>query len=505
MVERIFIALVVSGLLLLTTPQPGVPAHGGAIPQPSQSIDWRAMVPQPLQPSAGRQDPISGAQSQENTLFSVEREVPSQVAAGDTVTVKETLTAKVALDIAAVADTVPSDFTLINGNPIAFKQNLKPGDTLVNSYQLKAPAQPETLVLAGKARGKPTGGNSQAIDLNTPITILPPNVPPTADFTMAPLSARAGQEVTFNASASRDPDGSITNYRWDFGDGTNLVGPDKVTVTHIYTQMNTYTVTLTVTDNGGATTTKSMTVLVGPPLSIFEQIGTSPALVVAAVVTTGVVLTVILFNRQITALFCVDFGLFCPADPPTSVSAPANERTASSTLLEPVGSYPQVNETVNRFIAESDLPLVGVTSIERFEQVDALNRTRLVQLLARQALFIDRTQPTDQFTVRTWSQLSVEARNLLNSAVLSYGSPAAFVAAGVSVGDTILRLTWKTTNGDTFTSFAVIDSRQLVFDTFMSFVPLSTGATSARAGAERSRTMPAAPVMEGTARAWTMR
>lgn len=487
MIERILIALVVSGLLMLTVPQPAVPASREAIPQTTQAVEARAIWQQPLPADPKGRVPIAAPQTQENTLISVSREIPAQVIAGQPFTVKETLTAKVALDLAAIADTPPAGFTVTSGNPIAFKQGLKPGDTLVNSYQLTAPTQPGTVTLTGKARAKPSGADSQVVELNTPITILPPNVPPLADLNVLPTNARSGQTVTFNAGTSRDPDGSITDYRWDFGDGTTLAGSDKVSVTHVYNQMSTYTVTLTVTDNGGATTTKSVTVAVGPPLSVFEQIGASRALVIAAAVTTGMVLTVILFNRQITALFCLDFGLFCPADPEVANAATSTQQTTSSEQSGTMNAYSPATQTMNRFIAESHLPLSGLSSIERFQQVDALNRTRLVQLMTRQALFIDKTQPAGRFVVRTWAELPIEARNQLNALVLSYGSPAAFVAAGISVGDTILRLTWRTTNGDTFTSFAAIDPQgQLVFDTFMSFVPLSTGATSARAESDRS-------------------
>ena len=66
-------------------------------------------------------------------------------------------------------------------------------------------------------------------------------------------SALVGQEITFDASNSSDPDGEIVSYRWDFGDGN--VGEGKV-VTHAYTQVGEYNVRLTVTDNDGMTDTK---------------------------------------------------------------------------------------------------------------------------------------------------------------------------------------------------------------------------------------------------------
>lgn len=63
-------------------------------------------------------------------------------------------------------------------------------------------------------------------------------------------SAYVGDTVAFDGSASYDPDGSIVSHAWDFGDGATGSG---VTVSHAYTTVGTYIVTLTVTDNRGAT------------------------------------------------------------------------------------------------------------------------------------------------------------------------------------------------------------------------------------------------------------
>jgi PKD repeat protein/glucose/arabinose dehydrogenase len=86
------------------------------------------------------------------------------------------------------------------------------------------------------------------------------NESPTASFTTSPSSVSPGDSVTFDASDSADPDGSISSYEWDFGDGSTATGQ---TVSHTYDSTGDYTVTLTVTDDGGATATATTTITVG--------------------------------------------------------------------------------------------------------------------------------------------------------------------------------------------------------------------------------------------------
>ncbi|MCB4791769.1 MAG: PKD domain-containing protein [Elusimicrobia bacterium] len=85
------------------------------------------------------------------------------------------------------------------------------------------------------------------------------NQPPIASFTATPASGQAPLTVAFNASASSDPDGSITSYSWNFGDGQTGSG---ATASHVYITSGTFNAALTVTDNLTATNAKSIAITV---------------------------------------------------------------------------------------------------------------------------------------------------------------------------------------------------------------------------------------------------
>lgn len=79
------------------------------------------------------------------------------------------------------------------------------------------------------------------------------NMPPVANAG-PDRGALVDQILDFDGSLSYDPDGSIASYNWDFGDGISSL---EVYASHAYSAAGTYVVTLTVTDNNGATTQDS--------------------------------------------------------------------------------------------------------------------------------------------------------------------------------------------------------------------------------------------------------
>ncbi|QCB94432.1 PKD domain-containing protein [Cellulomonas shaoxiangyii] len=93
-----------------------------------------------------------------------------------------------------------------------------------------------------------------------------PNLPPTATFD----ATLTGRTLTLDGSAAADQDGTVTSWTWDLGDGTTAEGPTPPA--HTYERAGTYTVTLTVTDDRGATGTRaqSVTVVNAPPVAVFS-------------------------------------------------------------------------------------------------------------------------------------------------------------------------------------------------------------------------------------------
>jgi YD repeat-containing protein len=117
------------------------------------------------------------------------------------------------------------------------------------------------------------------------------NKAPVASFTLSTDTAHLNQTVTFDASSSADPGGSITKYEWDLdGNGTfeTNSGTNKV-VTKAYTTEGTFDVRLRVTDNGGATdvTVRTLTVIGNLPPTASFTVAPNPAIVGQTVTFNG--------------------------------------------------------------------------------------------------------------------------------------------------------------------------------------------------------------------------
>ncbi|HEX6683410.1 MAG TPA: PKD domain-containing protein [Candidatus Limnocylindrales bacterium] len=100
-------------------------------------------------------------------------------------------------------------------------------------------------------------GAATTTSRNVQVGQPPANQPPTAAWTHTCSRILIFRLCSFNGSGSTDPDGTIASYAWNFGDGTTGTGP---TVSKFYTSGGTRNITLTVTDNGGATDSEARTI-----------------------------------------------------------------------------------------------------------------------------------------------------------------------------------------------------------------------------------------------------
>jgi parallel beta-helix repeat protein len=114
-----------------------------------------------------------------------------------------------------------------------------------------------------------TAGLSSTATATVQVAAAAADAPPSAAMAVSPASGLINLSVTANASASSDTDVSpIASYRFNFGDGSAVVGPQSGAIaTHTYTTPGTYTVTVTVTDTAGlsSTATAQVTVTDAPP------------------------------------------------------------------------------------------------------------------------------------------------------------------------------------------------------------------------------------------------
>ncbi|MGQ9794372.1 MAG: PKD domain-containing protein [Anaerolineae bacterium] len=137
------------------------------------------------------------------------------------------------------------------------------GTTANKAKVKKEYAQPGTYIvlLTVTDNGGLSGQASWEVVIEQPTPTPVPNQPPVA-LIVAPPQAQVGMLLVLDGSGSVDPDGSIIRYAWNFGDGSAWNG---ITVNKVYTQTGVYTITLTVTDNMGATGQAVQPITIEPP------------------------------------------------------------------------------------------------------------------------------------------------------------------------------------------------------------------------------------------------
>ena len=121
------------------------------------------------------------------------------------------------------------------------------------------------------------------------LVVHKPNTPPAAAFTTTPSAAVPGERVQFDARESRDGEGMIVSYQWNFGDETTGQGE---TTEHAFSNPGTYTVTLRVIDQDGGEGVLEKQILIADPspASLLQLETSTTSLIVGEALTCRAIL-----------------------------------------------------------------------------------------------------------------------------------------------------------------------------------------------------------------------
>ena len=146
-----------------------------------------------------------------------------------------------------------------------------PADSLPASLAVPVAAGTYYIAVKGVGKGDPlNGGYSNYGSLGqyalTGSVPAAAGQPPTAAASASPASGTVPLTVAFSSSGSADPDGSITAYEWNFGDGS--AAQAGTTASHVYATAGTYSAVLKVTDNSGLTASRGVTITATSPVVV---------------------------------------------------------------------------------------------------------------------------------------------------------------------------------------------------------------------------------------------
>jgi PKD repeat protein len=147
---------------------------------------------------------------------------------------------------------------------------LQTGTASVTSVTVAATVTAGTyyLKISGVGSGDPlTTGYSNYASLGDYVltgSLVPNDInqAPIASATGTPTTGLAPLPVAFSSTGSFDPDGTVTAYSWDFGDGTSSTAASPAKT---YAVAGSYTARLSVTDDRGAVGSATVTITVSPP------------------------------------------------------------------------------------------------------------------------------------------------------------------------------------------------------------------------------------------------
>lgn len=145
----------------------------------------------------------------------------------------------------------PANTNHPNGLPLTYEWDLGDGTTFTTTGNSSFTHTYHAGTFRPSLIVRDDNGGFDATDRTVTVT----NQPPVAVVDWSVGGGAAPLTVHFTGDASFDPDGDPITFLWNFGDGTTST---EANPTHTFTNPGNYTVTLTVTDDGGATGSRSL-------------------------------------------------------------------------------------------------------------------------------------------------------------------------------------------------------------------------------------------------------
>jgi PKD repeat protein len=140
------------------------------------------------------------------------------------------------------------------------------------------------------------------------------------------------EECTFT-DASDDTDGTVESWEWDFGDGETSIEQNPVHVYADVTELTEFEVTLTVTDDDGATGTVTQTVAVAPPAGTVCEDSPGEFVPCSLEIEQDAVVTITLTSRDCTA-----------SGNQLLITQPIQQEVFADGCNEPIGEVYEINE-----------------------------------------------------------------------------------------------------------------------------------------------------------------
>lgn len=135
------------------------------------------------------------------------------------------------------------------------------GTIPINQFDLSKKKQTVKMVVESQPFTASNGNVKRVKDQESAQFAIAINHRPISVFDYEPAAPDAGQVISFDATASTDPEGQPLTYSWDYGDGSTGSG---ALVTHSYATAGDYRVSLSVSD-GVWPVTSAQVVRVSPP------------------------------------------------------------------------------------------------------------------------------------------------------------------------------------------------------------------------------------------------